>query len=257
MHNPLSETGRQIVLGTMMGDGYLFFSSDSRHAGLEVTHMLDSEDYVLWKYKYLEPLCRRTPNYYSHERNGTLCHRVRFRTLTHSFFTRLHNYCYPDGKRAVSGKVLNSLNAVGLSTWWMDDGNLCVRKRPSGYPSRTIDLHIERYSYHDCDVIRRWFAEKFSITAKLVVHYFSYVQERPLLYLRFSVWDAYHVLRPYLAPVVEQIPSMRRKLDFQFSDGKNPGRRRINKPGQSAYQVVRAWMRKYPHLIEKYPHAMP
>ncbi len=256
MHNPLSDEGRQIVMGSMLGDGYLDVGQTCRHARFEVRSDAVRQDYIFWKYKYLQVLCNREPRFYHTTRNGKELSAYHLRTVTHSMFTRLRNILYPQGHRIVSGRILNSLTSVGLAVWYMDDGNLCVRDRLDT-KSRSIDLHIERYMPACCDVLRRWFQEKFGIMAKLAVHYFSYVQERVMLYLRFPIYDFYHTLRPVIADVVEQIPSMRWKLDFQYAAGKSPDRRRRNKPGQSAHQVIRAWLLKHPEIIKKFPHAMP
>lgn len=256
MHNPLDAIGKQIVLGSLMGDGYLGTNPTNRHYRFETNVKADCLDYITWKWNSLKKLCNHEPQYAEHMRNGTLCKTYRIRTVTHSMFTRLHGWCYREGQRIASGKLLNRLDAIGIAVWWMDDANLCIRDK-GHTKSRTVALHIERYSPACCDVIRRWFKEYFGIEGKLCVHYFSFVQERPLLYLRFSVYDAYHMLRPVLAPIIEAIPSMRRKIDFQYEESQTPGCRRVDNPGQSAHDVIRAWLKKYPHLLRKYPHAMP
>lgn len=254
MHNPLGEVGRQIVLGSMMGDGCLFVCRTSRHARFQTNCAAHYKEYLEWKYSHLEPVCRKGIATYTRPQNGKPYTVHYFCTRSMPMFTQLRSLLYPEGKRIVSGKVLNRLNEVGLATWICDDGYLNLHKNAEGHINgRELVLHTEHYKAGCCDVIRRWFKERFDINVKLRVARFSFYQMRPHIVLNISAYDAYHVIRPYVISVIESIPCMGKKMDFHYKNIEGPSAiRRSHKPSQSAHEVIRVWMQKYPGLVSDY-----
>jgi hypothetical protein len=76
----LTQLQRSIIIGTILGDGYLRIVSGKKDALLEVNHALSQKAYVDWKYMMLKSLCKSGPK--SRKGNGA---RIAYR-----FNTRQH-----------------------------------------------------------------------------------------------------------------------------------------------------------------------
>ena len=57
----LTQIQRSIIIGTVLGDGYLRIVPKRRNAFLEINHTFHQKEYVDWKYKMLESLCKTGP----------------------------------------------------------------------------------------------------------------------------------------------------------------------------------------------------
>ena len=57
----LSEFQKQLILGCVLGDGYM---RKKTHAHLQITHSLKQKDYVDWKYQKLKSLVSTPPTRY-------------------------------------------------------------------------------------------------------------------------------------------------------------------------------------------------
>ena len=116
----LTQTERSIILGSLLGDGYLRIVQGRRNALLEVNHSLAQKDYVDWKYKMLKSLCKSLPK----ERKGNGGRRAyRFSTRQHEELTKLFKLFYQNGKKVIPTTL--ELNSIMLAIWYMDDGSKC------------------------------------------------------------------------------------------------------------------------------------
>ncbi len=241
MHNPLSNDGRLVVYGSMMGDGFLNYGRH-RHACFATSASEAHSDYMAWKYDYLKPIMLMEPQRFLSSLNGKVFPTYCLWTRRHSFFTRLRHSLYPEGKRIVKESLLNRLDDLGLAVWFMDDGQLVINydkhtKKPRG---RYVTMNIQRYSPHDCDIIKRWFLERLDIRSRLQYDVSCDISSGKRLKLCIGAVDAYHKLRPRIESYVMQVPSMHHKLDFKYVNGKEPPQvwSRYYKPSHSAQQVL-------------------
>jgi len=116
----LTQLQRSIVIGTILGDGYLRIVSGKKSALLEVNHSFSQKEYVDWKYTMLETLCKSAPK--ARKSNGTRI-AYRFNTRQHPELTTLHQTFYPEGKKRIPGSL--ELDPIMLAVWFMDDGSRC------------------------------------------------------------------------------------------------------------------------------------
>ena len=102
----LSEVQRQIVVGTLLGDGSMRCRAN---ALLEINHSIRQRTYVDWKYQMLRDLVAAPPQ--ARRGNGT---RVAYRFVTRSLaaLTPLFRCFYASGKKSVPD-VLAIANASG------------------------------------------------------------------------------------------------------------------------------------------------
>lgn len=123
MDNPvgsLTQTQRSIIIGTLLGDGYLRIVPGRKDALLEINHSFSQKEYVDWKYEMLKSLCKSGP--VSRKGNGTRI-AYRFTTRQHPELTELKTLFYKNGVKQIPRGVV--LNPIMLAVWFMDDGSRC------------------------------------------------------------------------------------------------------------------------------------
>ncbi len=115
----LSQVQRSVVLGSLLGDGYLRILKGRNNAFLEINHAYSQKEYVDWKYGMLKSIVKSAPK--SRKNNGSRI-AYRFFTRQNSALTQLHSQFYPSGKKIVPQIELDPLS---LAVWYMDDGSQC------------------------------------------------------------------------------------------------------------------------------------
>ena len=116
----LTQLQQSIIIGTILGDGYLRIVSGKKNALLEVNHALSQKEYVDWKYAMLENVCKSGPK--TRKSNGTRI-AYRFTTRQHPEITKLFKTFYGEGKKSIPNSL--TLNSIMLAVWFMDDGSRC------------------------------------------------------------------------------------------------------------------------------------
>ncbi|OGY30274.1 MAG: hypothetical protein A3F33_00875 [Candidatus Woykebacteria bacterium RIFCSPHIGHO2_12_FULL_43_10] len=111
---PLTAQQIAVVIGSMLGDGYLVKTTSG--FAFRVNHSLKQKDYVMWKYKLLKDFSNSSPR-----QSGTCFY---FRTITHPTFVQMHNVFYRNGRKVIPKKLLAELlDDLVLAVWIMDDGS--------------------------------------------------------------------------------------------------------------------------------------
>lgn len=194
MHNPLPKEAKEMIWGSMFGDGGVYFGTENRHAGFRVSHSPKQFSYLKWKYDLLKPVV--ASKIYS----VTAYHKVRqkeyttmqFSTKALSYFTRLRKIFYPYGKKLVRRKLLNKLTPLGLATWFMDDGTGI--KNQKNYPQ--IYLATTGFSFEENRIIQDYFKENHGIETR--IHrdskYFKMYFNRP------NSLKLIQIIKPHLIP---------------------------------------------------------
>lgn len=137
----LTQLQRSIIIGTILGDGYLRIVSGKKNALLEVNHSFSQKAYVDWKHTILKPLCKSAPK----PRNGN-GKRIayRFNTRQHPEITELFTAFYGEGKKSIPDGII--LDPIMLAVWFMDDGSRCR--------DRDVYLNTQQFEYHDQERLR-------------------------------------------------------------------------------------------------------
>ena len=109
-------TGQQLrlVLGSMLGDGYLV--KTTRGYAFRVNHSILQKDYVDWKHNLLRDFVNSNPR-----QSGSTYY---FRTITHPKFVELRKLFYKNRLKVIPKKLLETtLDPFILAVWIMDDGS--------------------------------------------------------------------------------------------------------------------------------------
>ena len=148
--SPLTELQRDLVIGSLLGDGYLMPTT----AGycFRVSHGAQQQDYVDWKFRFISDLVRTAPrasgrSYY-------------FRTVTHPEFSGLRQAFYaPSARKGIPLSLLGQgLTAFGLAIWFMDDG---------AADRNQLRLNTQSFSREENLIVAEFLHAKFGIAARL------------------------------------------------------------------------------------------
>lgn len=115
----LTQLEKSIIIGSVLGDGYLHIVPGRKNAFLEINHSAKSKDYVDWKYSILRNISKSAPKI--RKGNGSRI-AYRFVTKQHSGITKIYRRFYKNGKKIIP-KI--ELNPIILAVWFMDDGSRC------------------------------------------------------------------------------------------------------------------------------------
>jgi hypothetical protein len=137
----LTKLQRSIIIGAILGDGYLRIVSGKKNALLEVNHALSQKAYVDWKYEMLKAVCKSGPK--SRKSNGARI-AYRFNTRQHPEMTKLHTAFYGEGKKSIPDDLV--LDPMMLAVWFMDDGSRCR--------ASDVYLNTQQFARHDQERLR-------------------------------------------------------------------------------------------------------
>jgi hypothetical protein len=116
----LTQFQKSVIMGSILGDGYLRIIPGRANAFLEVNHSYNAKDYVDWKYSVLRNIVKSSPK--KRKGNGTRF-AYRFFTRQHPYITELFNKFYVKRKKIIPHDFV--LDPLALAVWYMDDGSKC------------------------------------------------------------------------------------------------------------------------------------
>jgi recombination protein RecA len=111
-HYALSEDQRQLILGSLLGDGSLRYASE-QNVSFRVGHGEQQQSYCQWKWEMLAPFANKI---------GKTGKGFGFDTIPMSQLAELHTQAYGAEGRQVSEAMLAALDARAVAVWYGDDG---------------------------------------------------------------------------------------------------------------------------------------
>lgn len=146
--NPLTEQQKQLVLGTLLGDGWMSFR---RKFGptFHCCHGMKQVDYVIHQAQIMQNYIN-TPPYVSLSRGfNKTKENCRFNTVTTPALEFIRTMCYEKIEekyiKTVKQEWLDQLTWEGISYWYFDDGSIAKTGRAmmfatNGFPKEQVDL---------------------------------------------------------------------------------------------------------------------
>lgn len=124
----LTKEERDILVGSLLGDGCLRIMSRCTVPAFSVSHSEAQKQYVFWKYAKLKRWVRRSPwreERVYHKDRSRKTFSWRFQTLSNTVFSKLHSTFYQDRKKIIPENLVNFLknSPLAFAVWLMDDGN--------------------------------------------------------------------------------------------------------------------------------------
>ncbi len=158
---------RNLIIAVSIGDGHI-----DKRGSVSMFHSDKQREFVEYKFKLLKRLCT-TDKLIVRQSNGTT--QYGFRLKVSKFTKMLRRVLYPNGKKHISRKILNRLDAQCLAIWWMDDGSCSnILQETTGNPRTSISTLSTCLSKEENQVIIDWFKEEHGISfgqRKMKNHY--------------------------------------------------------------------------------------
>jgi len=133
----LTQLQKSVIIGSILGDGYLRMIKGRKNAFLEINHSMNQKDYVDWKYEILKNISGSEPKSRKGNKNRIA---YRFYTQQHPELTDLLNMFYINGKKVIPNVKINPMI---LAIWYMDDGSKC-RKSDVYLNTQQFDLDDQK-----------------------------------------------------------------------------------------------------------------
>lgn len=116
----LTKKQKEIVVGCLLGDGYLRLLPGKKDAFLEINHSYKAKAYVDWKYELLKKIVLSKPKIRKQNKDKKKL-AYRFFTQEHPDLTNLWQEFYKNNKKTIPKNF--SLTPLELAIWYMDDGS--------------------------------------------------------------------------------------------------------------------------------------
>jgi len=149
----LTQFERSIIIGSLLGDGYMRIIPGRSNAFLEINHSIKAREYVDYKYESLKRLCESAPKERA-SNEGRVAYR--FFTKQNKELTDLYNIFYKNNKKIIPKDLV--LDPIILAIWYMDDGSKCR--------DHDIYLNTQQFSINDQKILLNKLRE-LNINARL------------------------------------------------------------------------------------------
>tara|TARA_Y100000310_G_scaffold345857_1_gene471549 strand:- start:2195 stop:3103 length:909 start_codon:yes stop_codon:yes gene_type:complete len=227
----LQENIKQVLLGSLLGDGYLTKQKNSHNAYFREVHSLKQKDYLIWKNNFLNYFNTKIKEYSTYDkRTNKYYYSIYLYSRVNPAFTTYHNSLYKQNIKKVTKEFLNEIKKLGLSVWYMDDGYY-------HYGYNRVGLATDCYSYKEHVLIKNWLKCKFDIKSQ--IHRRNKIGENSynIVLSKNEATKFLKIIEPYI------IKSMYYKLGHLKSENLQ----KINKHKGRALQMSR----KYYHKIKE------
>lgn len=149
----LTHAQKSLIIGAILGDGYLRIIPRRKNAFLEINHSAKQKDYVDWKYSILLSIVKSKPKL--RDGNGLrVAYRFYTRCLTE--ITDLFRSFYKNGNKVIPENL--KINPLTLAVWYMDDGS-----RSGG----SVYLNTQQFSVEDQIKLQKLLLSQFGINSNL------------------------------------------------------------------------------------------
>ena len=190
MDNTVGSQQRDIIIGTLLGDGFL--ERNGKNVRLIVDHSLAQEKYVSWKQQQLSGIPSAIAVKHRKDiRTGVLYSHCILRTHSLPLFEEYAALFYKEKRKRIPCDLPIILSPQMFAVWVMDDGY----KRSD---CNALRLNTQSYSYEEQGIIQKAL-HQFGIESTIQKHknaYVIYIPSRSMERVR-------SLIRPHIIPSME------------------------------------------------------
>lgn len=207
---PLSQEQQQLVLGSLLGDGYC----NRKRQIIKFSQCEKQKEYLEYKYSFFNS--DEVYGIYKREyKEGYIGYSFEFPNIKHKYdtlYSYIGKYLYSnEGRKKISPSYLKELSPLGLAIWWMDDGSLCNSKG-----NRWGKLCTECFNYEEHILLQKYFKEKWDIDVKITK------EKNKYYFINFNA-TALRKLISIIYKYVLEVPCMVYKIDMDYKNNLNLG----------------------------------
>lgn len=160
----LTKRQESILLGTILGDGYLQ-KTGKKNARLRLEHGYNQKEYLLWKGKQFPKLFLGKPDYLerAHPKTKTVYKYWRWQSNSTPILGKWHDLFYKNGKKHIPAELNKILTeSLSLAVWYMDDGTFYHNNH-----NRYSMIYLGRVSKAEANMVAKVIKQNFSISPKV------------------------------------------------------------------------------------------
>ena len=186
---------RNIIVGSILGDGCLETQSNGRTYRLKIEQSLLHKDYVDWLYAKLKNLVLTEPRekkkrimekkYQNYGFQTISCGNLRF--FAQQFYDKNSK------NKKIPKNIGRLLNPLALTVWFMDDGQIKSKKH------RALLINSQCFSKNDLKLLQDALKNKFGIETTLKKEKTGY----RIYLLSKTIHKFLAVIKPYIIPSME------------------------------------------------------
>lgn len=199
----LTQKQKELITGSLLGDGTMRLGRNARNANFKVEHGLAQEQYVFWKYGMLKNFVFTEPKISYRYRDNRMKYPKSwwFRTIRHPLMTEIYNQFYlkdgyRSGRKILPDSLPENLSPFALAVWIMDDGS---------FNRSQIDISTYSFILSEIHRLQDIFCRRFRLKA-------SFYKDRNIgfriYFTKKYTEELIKIIYPYI------IPSMLYKIGF-------------------------------------------
>jgi recombination protein RecA len=203
----LTQVQKDLMLGTLLGDGNCQTQSAGNTWRYRVVHKLAHKAYLDYKYEILKDFCQTPPklSVVSDPRTNLEYSRYTFQTITADEFRYYGQLFYSkqsdnSWKKKIPSNLSTLLTPQALAYWYMDDGALKWRGK-----SNAVRICTDSFSTEEIEFLKSVLETKFSLKVSIQ----KKDQTQRLCILEESYSKLKDLIIPYLLPC----------MYYKFPDG--------------------------------------
>lgn len=126
---PLSDHTKQIILGSLLGDGSLEIQKGCKNARFSFNHSKCQKEYFYWKVDNLKEISAQNSIFEQNAGGFSKMYKLRFQSRALESLTELYKLTHKRREFVIRRKWLNQMSALSLAIWWFDVGSLITNSR--------------------------------------------------------------------------------------------------------------------------------
>lgn len=204
----LSNRCRDIILGSVLGDGSLKIHKPYRNARFSFRHSVTQKEYFFWKVAELKEISSGQNVWEQKGKDGWGQDKLRYQSAALGILTDLYRLTHDGQRFRIRRKWLNKLSPLSLYIWWLDDGSLLNGKQGV--------LCTDSFPYDELLIVVRYFRTVWRISPRI-----GRVSQNGARANQYRLWfrskgDLEKFLKlilPYM-----KVPSMLKKVMLLYND---------------------------------------
>jgi len=155
----LSDRCKEVILGSLLGDGSLKIHKPYKNARFSFRHSIYQKDYFFWKVDQLKEISGNS-HYWIQEKNSLGNTMLRYQSLALPVLTELYYQTHKKNKLVIKRKWLNEMSELSLAVWWLDDGSIISNGRKGVFCT-------DSFSYKEQKILVRYLKVVWGIKAAI------------------------------------------------------------------------------------------
>jgi len=155
----LSDQCKEVILGSLLGDGSLRIHKPYKNARFSFRHSILQKEYFDWKVKQLTEISSQN-NVWEQEADGFGGDKIRYQSLALELLTEIYHFTHKSNYLSIKRKWLNLLTPLSLAIWWLDDGSIVGNGRKGVFCTDPFPLKEQK-------ILARYLLKVWGINVKI------------------------------------------------------------------------------------------